>query len=77
MNWTGFEDPISHMCLAGTVLASWSLTQEMAGSSPLTVMTHFNPLNSINSMKTFDENSFVNIFYSKVELIGSVMFGNF
>ena len=65
------------MCLAGTVVASWSLTQEMAGSSPLTVMTHFNPLNSTNSMKTFGENSFVNIFYSKVELIGSVMFVNF
>ena len=28
------------MCLAGTVVASWSLTQEVAGSSPFTVMTN-------------------------------------
>ena len=28
------------MCLAGTVAASWSLTQEVAGSSPFTVMTN-------------------------------------
>ena len=27
------------MCLAGTVVASWSLTQEVAGSNPFTVMT--------------------------------------
>ena len=35
-----FKDPVSHMCLAGTVVASWSLMQEMAGSSPFTVMTN-------------------------------------
>ena len=40
MNWAQFKDPASHMCLAGTVLASWSLTQEIAGSSPFTVMTN-------------------------------------
>ena len=34
MNWGQFEDPASHMCLAGTVVASWSLTHEVAGSSP-------------------------------------------
>ena len=28
------------MCLAGTVVASWSLTQEMSGLSPFTVMTN-------------------------------------
>ena len=28
------------MCLAGTVVASWSLTQEVASSSPFTVMTN-------------------------------------
>ena len=32
MNWDQFKDPVSHMCLAGTVVASWSLTQEVAGS---------------------------------------------
>ena len=28
------------MCLAGTVVASWSLTQEVACSNPFTVMTN-------------------------------------
>ena len=40
MNWSQFEDPVFNMCLAGTVVASWSLTQEVAGSSPFTVMTN-------------------------------------
>ena len=40
MNWVQFEDPISHMCLAGAVVASWSLTPEVAGLSPFTVMTN-------------------------------------
>ena len=31
MDWTQFIDPVSHTCLAGTVVASWSPTQEMAG----------------------------------------------
>ena len=34
MNRAQFKDPVLHMCLAGTVIASWSLTQEVAGSSP-------------------------------------------
>ena len=25
------QDPVSHMCLAGAVVASWSLTQKVAG----------------------------------------------
>ena len=37
------------MCLAGTVEASWSLTQEVAGSSPFTIIT--------NSVKRFRESS--------------------
>ena len=35
-----FKDPFFHMCLAGDVVASWSLTQEVAGLSPFTVMTN-------------------------------------
>ena len=31
MNWAQFKDPVSHLCLAGAVVASWSLTQEVAG----------------------------------------------
>ena len=34
MNWAQFKDPVFHMCLAGTVVAAWSLTQEMTGSGP-------------------------------------------
>ena len=35
MNRAQFKDPVSPMCLAGAVVASWSLTQEVAGSSLL------------------------------------------
>ena len=31
---------ITEACLYGTVVASWSLTPEMAGSSPFTLMTN-------------------------------------
>ena len=31
MNWAQFKDPVSHMCFAGAVVTSWSLTQEVAG----------------------------------------------
>ena len=34
MIWVQFKDPISYMCLAGATVASWSLTQEVTGSSP-------------------------------------------
>ena len=40
MNWAEFKDPLSHVCLAGDVVASWSLTQEMAGLSPFTIITN-------------------------------------
>ena len=40
MNWAQFKDPVSHMFLADTVVASWSLTQEVAGSSPSIVLTN-------------------------------------
>ena len=40
MNWAQFKDPVSYKCLAGTVVTSWALTQEVAGSSPFTVMTN-------------------------------------
>ena len=40
MNWGQFKDPVSYMCLADAVVASWSLTQEVAGSSPFAIMTN-------------------------------------
>ena len=34
MNWDQFKDPVCYLCLAGAAVASWSLRQEVAGSSP-------------------------------------------
>ena len=39
MNYAKFKDPVFNMCLAGTAVASWSLTQEVTGFSPFTVQS--------------------------------------
>ena len=52
MYWYKFKDPVSHMCLAGIVVASWSLTQYLAGSSPFTVMTNI----FVTKFSEFNEN---------------------
>ena len=57
MNWAQFKDPLSHTYLAGAVVASWSLTQQVAGSNPFTVTTNIFSLNSANSVNAFRENS--------------------
>ena len=51
MNWAQFKDLVCHLCLAGTVVASWSLTQEVAGLSPFTVKTNILPLNSVKTLR--------------------------
>ena len=38
MNWAQLNDPVSHMYLVGAVVATCSLAQELAGSSPFTAM---------------------------------------
>ena len=43
MNWAQFKDPVSHMCLAGTVVVSWSLTQEVAGLKESSLVKFFSP----------------------------------
>ena len=65
MNWTQFKDPVSNMCLAGTVVACWSLTQEMANSSPFTVMTNIFVTELSEFSETFRKksNRFVKIDY--------------
>ena len=35
-----FKYPVSHLCLAGTVVASWSLAQEVPGSNTFVLMTN-------------------------------------
>ena len=37
MNWGQFKDAVSHTCLTGAVVESWSVTQEVAGWNPFTV----------------------------------------
>ena len=59
MNWVQFEDHVSHMFLAGAVVAYWSLTQEVAGSSPFTVMTNIFVTEFAEFSETFRENSIV------------------
>ena len=51
MNRAQFKDPVSIICIAGAVVASRSLTQEVAGLSPFN--DKFLSLNSLNSVKTF------------------------
>ena len=52
MNWNQFKDSVSDRCLAGSVVASWFLTQEVAGSNPFTVMTNI----FVNELGEFSEN---------------------
>ena len=59
MNSVQLKDPISHICLVGAVVASWSRTQEMAGSSPFNDK-YFLSANSLNSVTIFRKNSIVN-----------------
>ena len=47
------------MCLASTVVASWSLTQEVAGSSPYTVMVNIFVTEFTEFSETFRKNSIV------------------
>ena len=67
MTWAQFKDHVSHMCLTDAVVASWSLTQEVAGLSPSTVMT-----NSENSVKTSRENS--NVAVVLMDMINKKIF---
>ena len=52
MNWAQFKDSISDMCLSGAVVASWSLTQEMEGSNPFTVILNI----LVTEFSEFNEN---------------------
>ena len=57
MNWSQFKDPVSNICLAGAAVASWSLTQEVLGSSPFTVMTNIFATEFAEFSETFRKNS--------------------
>ena len=49
-------EPVSHMCLAGTVVTSWSLTQEIAGLSAFSIMTNINVLEFAEFGETIRKN---------------------
>ena len=51
-----FKDPVSHMCLAGAVVASWSLTPEVAGLNQFN-NNYFLSVNSLNSVIKIRKNS--------------------
>ena len=51
MNLGQFKDPVSYMCVAGAMVTSSSLAQEMAGSNPFTVMTNI----SVTEFSKFKE----------------------
>ena len=62
MNWAQFKDPVSHMCLAGAVVASWSLTPRggwVAGLIPFTVMTNIFVTEFREFIENIQENSTV------------------
>ena len=55
MNWVQFKDPVYHMCLTGTLVACWSLTQYVAGFQgfePLYCIDKY----SITEFSEFSEN---------------------
>ena len=57
---------LSLTCLAGAVVACWSLTQEVAGSSPFTVMTNIFVTEFI---ETFRKNSIGFVFTVYAECV--------
>ena len=57
MNWAQFKDHIRHMCLAGAVVASQALTQEVADLSTFSVMTNTFVTKSAEISETFRKNS--------------------
>ena len=65
MNWAQFKDPVSHMCLAGAVLASWSLREAVAGSSPFAVMTNIFVTEFTELNETFRKSSSVIVWFTE------------
>ena len=55
MNWVKFNVPVSDMCLAGTVVACWSLIQEVAGLQGFESF-YFDDKNVFTEFREFTEN---------------------
>ena len=53
MNLAQFKDAVSYLCLAGSVVSSWSLTQEVVDSNTFKVMT--NIFSTVTEFNEFNE----------------------
>ena len=62
LGWAQIKDPVSHMCLADTVVASWCLTEEVAGWQVWAILLQWQIFLPLNSLKTFREDS-IDLFY--------------
>ena len=71
MNQGQFKDPVCHMCLAGTAVAYWSLTQEIVGSSPSAVMTNIFVAEFSELKETFRENSIDSLLIFRAKVFSS------
>ena len=71
MNYGQFKDSVSHICLTGAVVVSWSLMQEMEGSRPLTVMTTFRE-NAIVSQYTLTDQDTANVYLNEPTYIAQM-----
>ena len=54
MNWGQSKDPLCYLCLAGSMVTSWSLSQEVANSNSSFNYKYF----FAHSVKLFRENQF-------------------
>ena len=70
--WVQFKDRAFYMCLVSTVAASWSLTQEVAGSKPFDDIYFSENLRKKGNLR---ENSIVvNDFVAKKSTLFKTMF---
>ena len=52
MNWAQFKDHVSHMCLAGAVVSSCFVTQEIVGSNTAFLQNYLsNSTDSVDSIE--------------------------
>ena len=54
MNWAQFKDPVSHVCLSGTVVACWFVAQKVVGLN-----THFLQNYFSSSTDSVDSTEFI------------------
>ena len=63
MNWAQFKDPVSQLCLAGTVVASYTRGGWVASLSPFTAKPNIFVTKFSTFSKNIRENSIVTEFF--------------